>query len=81
MHSSTSIDLRVHFYFMVVYQSHIDDEYAAAGFTDPKICITTSRAPSSKLKQFAKVRHERRALDFRRQTDCIPPDLLTRNPL
>jgi len=34
--------------------SHIDDEYAAAGFTDPKICITTSRAPSSKLKQFAK---------------------------
>ena len=69
MHSSTSIDLRVHFYFMVVYQSHIDDEYAAAGFTDPKICITTSRAPSSKLKQFAKVRHERRALNFRRETD------------
>lgn len=33
-------------------QTHIDDEYASAGIRDPKICITTSRDPSSRLKQF-----------------------------
>lgn len=32
----------------------IDDEYANIGIRDPKICITTSRDPSSRLKQFAK---------------------------
>ena len=32
----------------------IDDEYANAGLEDPRICITTSRDPSSRLKQFAK---------------------------
>mmetsp|Transcript_38189 Transcript_38189/g.51678 ORF Transcript_38189/g.51678 Transcript_38189/m.51678 type:complete len:288 (-) Transcript_38189:145-1008(-) len=32
----------------------IDDEYAYAGTRDPKICVTTSREPSSRLKQFAK---------------------------
>lgn len=32
----------------------IDDEYAQAGVRDPKICVTTSRDPSSRLKQFAK---------------------------
>lgn len=32
----------------------IDDEYKYAGVNDPKICITTSRDPSSRLKQFAK---------------------------
>ncbi|BFZ10735.1 hypothetical protein BsWGS_13774 [Bradybaena similaris] len=32
----------------------IDDEYRWAGVEDPKIMITTSRDPSSKLKQFAK---------------------------
>eukprot|EP00618_Florenciella_parvula_P007572 CAMPEP_0119529184 /NCGR_PEP_ID=MMETSP1344-20130328/43227_1 /TAXON_ID=236787 /ORGANISM="Florenciella parvula, Strain CCMP2471" /LENGTH=274 /DNA_ID=CAMNT_0007568745 /DNA_START=170 /DNA_END=991 /DNA_ORIENTATION=- len=32
----------------------IDDEYAFAGTRDPKICVTTSRDPSSRLKQFAK---------------------------
>lgn len=32
----------------------VDDEYFNAGVIDPKICITTSRDPSSKLKQFAK---------------------------
>mmetsp|Transcript_13703 Transcript_13703/g.17856 ORF Transcript_13703/g.17856 Transcript_13703/m.17856 type:complete len:288 (+) Transcript_13703:29-892(+) len=34
--------------------SHIDDEYATAGNRDPKICVTTSRDASSRLKQFAK---------------------------
>mmetsp|Transcript_53076 Transcript_53076/g.133422 ORF Transcript_53076/g.133422 Transcript_53076/m.133422 type:complete len:288 (-) Transcript_53076:229-1092(-) len=32
----------------------IDDEYARAGIQDPKIFITTSREPSSRLLQFAK---------------------------
>ena len=31
-----------------------DDEYERAGFRDPKIMITTSRDPSSRLTQFAK---------------------------
>lgn len=35
--------------------TNIDDEYRWAGVEDPKIIITTSRDPSSKLKQFAKV--------------------------
>ena len=35
--------------------NHIDDEYAWAGVNDPKIMLTTSHNPSSKLKQFAKV--------------------------
>lgn len=34
--------------------THVDDEYARAGERDPKIIITTSRDPSSKLLQFAK---------------------------
>lgn len=36
--------------------SHIDDEYAKVGLYEPKIVITTSRDPSSRLLQFAKVR-------------------------
>ena len=36
--------------------SHQDDEYAWAGIQDPKIMITTSHNPSSRLKQFAKVK-------------------------
>ena len=32
----------------------IDDEYANAGNREAKICITTSRDPSSRLKQFSK---------------------------
>jgi len=32
----------------------MDDEYRWAGVEDPKIVITTSREPSTKLKQFAK---------------------------
>ena len=34
--------------------SHLDDEYARAGEKPPKILITTSRDPSSRLSQFAK---------------------------
>ncbi|ORX63112.1 Brix-domain-containing protein [Hesseltinella vesiculosa] len=34
--------------------THMDDEYARAGVFDPKILITTSRDPSSRLQQFAK---------------------------
>ncbi|KAJ1994865.1 snoRNA-binding rRNA-processing protein imp4 [Dimargaris cristalligena] len=38
--------------------NHRDDEYAHAGVFDPKILITTSRDPSSRLKQFSKeMRH------------------------
>ena len=32
----------------------IDDEYAQAGARDPKVCVTTSRDPGTRLKQFAK---------------------------
>lgn len=35
--------------------SHVDDEYKWAGVEDPKIMVTTSRDPSSRLKMFAKV--------------------------
>ncbi|CAE6465880.1 unnamed protein product [Rhizoctonia solani] len=34
--------------------THIDDEYSRAGIMDPKVVITTSRDPSSKLLQFSK---------------------------
>jgi U3 small nucleolar ribonucleoprotein protein IMP4 len=34
--------------------THIDDEYQRAGEVDPKVLITTSRDPSSRLTQFAK---------------------------
>jgi len=37
-----------------VQQSHVDDEYGDAGLKDPLVCVTTSRSPSSRLKQFAK---------------------------
>lgn len=35
-------------------KSHIDDEYAKVGTYDPKIVVTTSRSPSSRLMQFSK---------------------------
>ncbi|KAL7753881.1 snoRNA-binding rRNA-processing protein imp4 [Sorochytrium milnesiophthora] len=35
-------------------QTHVDDEYARAGEHDPRILITTSRDPSSRLLQFTK---------------------------
>lgn len=34
--------------------SNVDDEYANLGTRDPKVCVTTSRDPGSRLKQFAK---------------------------
>ncbi|XP_031477968.1 uncharacterized protein LOC116249014 [Nymphaea colorata] len=37
-----------------VPRSHIDDEYANAAERDPKILLTTSRDPSSRLVQFVK---------------------------
>jgi U3 small nucleolar ribonucleoprotein protein IMP4 len=40
---------------MVDPTTHIDNEYSRAGIQDPKIVITTSRDPSSKLLQFSKV--------------------------
>ena len=40
-----------------VVRTHIDDEYAHAGEIDPKLLITTSRDPSSRLTQFSKVNH------------------------
>jgi U3 small nucleolar ribonucleoprotein protein IMP4 len=35
-------------------RSHIDDEYAYIGVKDPKVLVTTSRDPSSRLTQFLK---------------------------
>ena len=32
----------------------VDDEFGNVGSREPKVCITTSRDPSSRLKQFAK---------------------------
>ena len=32
----------------------IDDEYATIGIREPKVCVTSSRDPSSRLKQFTK---------------------------
>mmetsp|Transcript_38087 Transcript_38087/g.92647 ORF Transcript_38087/g.92647 Transcript_38087/m.92647 type:complete len:297 (-) Transcript_38087:487-1377(-) len=35
-------------------KTHIDNEYGDAGLLEPRVCVTTSRDPSSRLKQFAK---------------------------
>mmetsp|Transcript_29074 Transcript_29074/g.44375 ORF Transcript_29074/g.44375 Transcript_29074/m.44375 type:complete len:297 (+) Transcript_29074:65-955(+) len=37
-----------------VQKTHVDDEYGDAGLEDPRVCVTTSRSASSRLKQFAK---------------------------
>lgn len=37
-----------------IQKTHVDDEYGDAGLEDPRVCVTTSRDPSSRLKQFAK---------------------------
>ena len=42
---------------LMIDPGHIDDEYAKVGTYDPKIVITTSRSPSSRLLQFSKVSH------------------------
>jgi len=39
--------------FHLSWQSHVDDEYASSGYKDPKVCVITSRDPSSRLRQFA----------------------------
>ena len=39
----------------IVPRSHMDDEYEEAKYKDPKVLITTSRNPSSRLIQFQKV--------------------------
>lgn len=45
------------YYFVCAgVSSHMDDEYKWAGVEDPKIMVTTSRDPSSRLKMFTKVR-------------------------
>lgn len=41
--------------FLLEPTTHADDEYARGGVFDPKILITTSRDPSSRLQQFSKV--------------------------
>lgn len=35
--------------------SHMDDEYKWVGVEDPRVMVTTSRDPSSRLKMFTKV--------------------------
>lgn len=35
-------------------KAKIDDEYASLGTREPKVCVTTSRDPGNRLKQFAK---------------------------
>lgn len=42
---------------MILYLkvNEVDDEYRWAGTKDPKVVLTTSRDPSSKLKMFSKV--------------------------
>jgi U3 small nucleolar ribonucleoprotein protein IMP4 len=40
----------------------MDDEYAKAGSYEPKVIITTSRDPSTRLQQFAKVNSTRVSL-------------------
>ena len=42
--------------------THIDDEYGTAGTFDPKIVVTSSRDPSSRLTQFVKVRRPRKEI-------------------
>ena len=37
-----------------VQRTHVDDEYGDAGLLEPRVCVTTSRDPSSRLKQFVK---------------------------
>ena len=38
----------------IAARTHIDDEYEEAKFRDPKLLVTTSRDPSSRLVQFQK---------------------------
>lgn len=47
--------LNIYMWPTVELITHQDDEYVWAGVEDPKVVITTSHNPSSRLKQFAKV--------------------------
>ena len=46
--------LKYQHFILLAPTTHEDDEYARAGVYDPKILITTSRDPSSRLQQFSK---------------------------
>ena len=46
--------MRARWTFAPDERREIDDEYAQIGLLEPKVCVTTSRDPSSRLKQFAK---------------------------
>ena len=39
----------------IAQRSHVDDEYEEAKYKDPKVMVTTSRDPSSRLMNFQKV--------------------------
>lgn len=41
-------------FFIGVLGEDVDDEYRYAGYQDPKIMLTTSHEPSSRLKMFIK---------------------------
>jgi U3 small nucleolar ribonucleoprotein protein IMP4 len=47
----------------------LDDEYARAGLKDPRILITTSRDPSTRLSQFAKV--HKSSPSFQQQNETL----------
>ena len=60
--ASSSVDFEIYdivdemdVVFGVAPKNHVDDEYAKVGTYDPKVVITTSRSPSSRLLQFSKV--------------------------
>lgn len=55
MEDDKTKELKVSSLLVVIdFQTHVDDEYATAGIEDPKVCVTTSRDPSSRLKKFVK---------------------------
>ena len=54
MEDEETKELKVCFLPIFHFQTHVDDEYATAGIEDPKVCVTTSRDPSSRLKMFIK---------------------------
>jgi len=49
LHHSLEMDIK-----QIDQAQSVDDEYAKVGLYEPKVCVTTSRDPSSRLKQFAK---------------------------
>ena len=55
MRNSPTQCIRWAFILRLDLNAERDDEYRLAGSVEPKIMVTTSREPSSRLKQFAKV--------------------------